>query len=426
MAPLRAFVDALVTSLKLCAPSPAPAPAAPSAARPQPRRRIARSSSARLADLELVRSLAPALFGEVLLCVDRRSRSPVAVKRVDVASARAKRTLERGVRVAEDLERERAVHAELAAGLVDAADAQADARDPLGSRNLLLLREEVACRGSLFLVFPFCERGDLFDAVRTHRSGDGRLPERAARLYFGDVLRALLEMKRQGLAHRDISLENVMLTRQLGADLASTDEERDCCYLGDFGLAARADGPAPAGRIGKTWYMAPEVFAAEDAVDTLAADVWSLGVLLCIMLTGAPLVRVPATTDAHFRTIADGDADASEASGLRLLLRKWFPSDGELSAATRDLLASMLRVDPRKRPTLEQVASHAFFDRCVQNGDVYSVDKLGVDLETTPRRSSVGEAVARSMTRVLSKTRFSWASTSSTVSSDDLDAFLSS
>lgn len=477
MGPLRAYLDAALASLKSCslAPSTPPPSSHPTSHRgvalPLKKRRptrVERSSSARLGDLELVRTLAPALFGEVLLCADRRgygyvdhgyegnhNQLPlVAVKRVELASARTKRTLERGVRVAEDLEHERAVHYALVAGSSSSCASDAlgydAARDPLGSRNLLLLREEIQCRGSLFLVFDYCARGDLFDKVRTHSSGEGRLPERTARVYLRDVVRALVAMKARGFAHRDISLENVMLvekastkrgTLQDGYDECNhvegyecnhvegyactpadgADEDEDaCCYLGDFGLAVRADRTAPAGRVGKTWYMAPEVFAGDRAVDPLPADVWSLGVLLCIMLTGAPLVRVPAASDAHFRTLSAG-------GGVALLLNKWFPTEAELSADARALLAGMLDVDPSRRLTLEQIADHPFLDgrpHCgpTADGAVYNGTE---EIADVPRRSSIGGAVARSVSRALSKTRFSWASTSSTVSSEDLDTFLS-
>lgn len=144
-------------------------------------------------------------------------------------------------------------------------------------------------------------------------------------------------MKQNGLAHRDISLENVLL------------DAEGVCHVCDFGLATQHGKPLAPGRVGKAWYMAPEVFAAKEPYDPLAADMWSLGVLLAIMLAGAPLV------EAHERGPAVPRPEPRR--GVRKL-RRVFPR--KLSEVTWDLLEKLLSMDPRKRPTLEQVVEHPF------------------------------------------------------------------
>ncbi|KAG6623953.1 CAMK protein kinase [Phytophthora cinnamomi] len=295
------------------APEPEPMPT---------RSTVTRSPPQRLSDLKVMETLAPALFGEVLLCLDSKTGRQFAVKRVDLRCARAQVTVGKQIRVVESLQQERAVHRKLVAQQTS---------------NLLLLEEEVQCGGNLYLVFPFCSGGDLFDVVR-HSPLDGRLPEATARRFLRDVVRGLLCMKRNGLAHRDISLENVLL------------DAEGVCHLCDFGLATQHGKLLAPGRVGKAWYMAPEVFAAQEPYDPLPADVWSLGVLLAIMLAGAPLVEKPTCDDRQFRVLSHG-------GGVRKL-RRVFPR--KLSEVTWDLMEKLLSMDPRKRPTLEQVAEHPF------------------------------------------------------------------
>lgn len=300
--------------------------------RPQPTRepapsmpvstKVIRSPPQRLSDLKVMETLAPALFGEVLLCLDSKTGRQFAVKRVDLRCARAQVTVGKQIRVVESLQQERAVHRRLVAARTS---------------NLLLLEEEVQCNGNLYLVFPFCSGGDLFDVVR-HSPLDGRLPETTARRFLRDVVRGLLCMKQNGLAHRDISLENVLL------------DAEGVCHVCDFGLATQHGKLLAPGRVGKAWYMAPEVFAAKESYNPLQADIWSLGVLLAIMLAGSPLVEKPTRDDRQFRVLGHG-------GGVRKL-RRVFPR--KLSEGAWDLMEKLLNMDPNKRPTLEQVADHQF------------------------------------------------------------------
>ncbi|KAL3672381.1 hypothetical protein V7S43_003066 [Phytophthora oleae] len=283
---------------------------------------VIRSPPQRLSDFKVMETLAPALFGEVLLCLDTKTGRQVAVKRVDRRCARAQVTVGKQIRVVESLQQERAVHRRLVAAQ---------------TTNLLLLEEEVQCGGNLYLVFPFCSGGDLFDVVR-HSPLDGRLPEATARRFLRDVVRGLLCMKQNGLAHRDISLENVLL------------DAEGVCHVCDFGLAARHRKLLAPGRVGKAWYMAPEVFAAKESYDPLQADMWSLGVLLAIMLAGAPLVEKPTCDDRQFRVLVHG-------GGVRKL-RRVFPR--KLSEVAWNLMEKLLNIAPQKRPTLEEVAEHPF------------------------------------------------------------------
>lgn len=283
---------------------------------------IIQSPPKRLSDFKVIRTLAPALFGEVLLCLDTKTGRQFAVKRVNMRCAEAQVTIGQHIQVVENLHQERAVHRKLVAAQ---------------TTNVLLLEEEVYYGGHLYLIFPYCEGGDLFNAVRRSPM-DGRLFEATSRRFLRDVVRGLLCMKENGLAHRDISLENVLL------------DVDNVCHICDFGLASEYKKLLAPGRVGKVWYMAPEVFAAKVPYDPLAADIWSLGVLLAIMLTGVPLVERPTYDDRHFCVL-------SHSGGVRRL-RRVFPR--KLSKNVWDLLDKLLTIDPRGRPTLEQVAAHPF------------------------------------------------------------------
>jgi serine/threonine protein kinase len=93
--------------------------------------------------------------------------------------------------------------------------------------------------------------------------------------------------------------------------------------------------------------MAPEIFQNNDSFDGFAIDLWAVGVILYVMLTGFQPYDSASMTDQRFQIIAEG----------RLVeqLENW---DIFLSEEAGDLLQKMLRVRPRDRLTLAQVMNH--------------------------------------------------------------------
>lgn len=137
--------------------------------------------------------------------------------------------------------------------------------------------KEFNCDGILFV---FYSGGDLHDYV----VNQGKLSERESSRILRKLSSALDFLHREGIAHLDVKLENVLF-----------DSNREP-YLCDFGLSVRlgADGRcnSPAGTV---IFCAPELQFG--AFDGRAADVWSLGVCAYAMSTG----MMPA----EFRNIYD-------------------------------------------------------------------------------------------------------------------------
>lgn len=197
----------------------------------------------------------------------------------------------------------------------------------------------------VFVAMEFCAGGDLYDHV-TRQQGH-RLEEREALRLTAQLAKGLQFLhERLNVAHRDLSLENVLLsTATNGAPVAK---------LCDFGLSMDAAATS-SDAVGKFYYMAPEVAACladpeAEPYDPKAADVWSLGVMLFIMLTGSPLFAEDRTRAPTLRVLAK--------YGVSKVLELWGNLQRQYSRRTVNLLACMLQVHPEHRLTIDEVVRH--------------------------------------------------------------------
>ncbi|KAK5312312.1 class II myosin [Exophiala xenobiotica] len=133
--------------------------------------------------------------------------------------------------------------------------------------NVVELHRAFGYQGHEYLVMELCDNGSLSDLLRTQ--GTMTLFETAKVLI--QLLGALRYIHGQGVVHRDVKPQNVLLDTNGNAK------------LGDFGLAAfisthkRLHQPC-----GTTEYMSPEVLDVSQQGYDEKADIWSAGVLMSV------------------------------------------------------------------------------------------------------------------------------------------------
>lgn len=142
-------------------------------------------------------------------------------------------------------------------------------------------------------VMPFYQDGDMQTLIANwHPEG---LPEAQVRFWMSEIVRGLLFLQQQGICHRDISPENVVINgdRAFIIDLGS------CLripYETQNGIVAIQNAPEGARTLrlinqpfhaGKLQYMPPEVFWM-DPLNGHAVDAWTCGTTMAFLLTGTP------------------------------------------------------------------------------------------------------------------------------------------
>jgi serine/threonine-protein kinase len=138
--------------------------------------------------------------------------------------------------------------------------------------------------GRLYLmVMDYIEGTDLRTFQSDHLRRDVLIPVPLGAFIVSRVARSLA-YAHQSIVHRDISPENLLISTQ------------GVVKLSDFGVAVSEGGE---GITGKIPYMSPEQIGGQ-GIDA-RTDLYSLGLVLYLLLTGIPLQRVPSRLPADDR-----------------------------------------------------------------------------------------------------------------------------
>lgn len=131
------------------------------------------------------------------------------------------------------------------------------------------------------LVLEHVGGGELFDLIDNAES-HARISESLLRRMFGELCKAVGWMHGVGLVHRDIKLENILLTSHPFNDEHGVPQSpQPLIKLSDFGLSRFIDPSSPllTTRCGSESYAAPELVTGRP-YDGRETDAWSCGVVL--------------------------------------------------------------------------------------------------------------------------------------------------
>ncbi|CAH8435443.1 unnamed protein product [Schistosoma rodhaini] len=188
--------------------------------------------------------------------------------------------------------------------------------------NIVQLYEVIETGRYVYLVMEYAKNGEMFEYLLKHN----RMSESDARRKFRQILSAVQYCHRKNIVHRDLKAENLLLDYQNNIKLA------DFGFANHFNAASLLDtfcGSPP--------YAAPELLNGEKYMGP-EVDVWALGVLLYLFISGTLPFEASTLKELHRRiTQCDYRIPYFMSTKCELIIKR------------------MLEIDPIKRSCLEEL-----------------------------------------------------------------------
>jgi len=220
--------------------------------------------------------------------------------------------------------------------------------------NIIKIYQVIESEDETLIVMEYAPGGELIDYILTKK----HLNETEARKFFRQIISAIDHCHMANVVHRDLKLENLLLSKDKNI------------LITDFGLGRTFDGST---KDYMTTFCGTPNYAAVELISGIPyigvkSDIWALGVILYVMMTGKPPFD-GKSINALYRRIKriDYKIPSYFSKDLSNLLAKIFVRDPEQRASINDLredpwvnyeeVEKPLRIFPINAQEMEQIVS---------------------------------------------------------------------
>ena len=252
---------------------------------------------------DLVTSIGSGNYAEVYKAVRKEGQKPVAVKVIDLTKANENyRT--------------------------NFLQSEIDVLQVCKHHNVIKIYEISQMKKRIFMIMEFAPNGTLTDWLRDR----GAFTESTAHLMFTQIVSAIHHMHSHRIAHRDLKLENILLTENFNPKVS------DFSYAVKYG----PKDPKNTSYCGSLPYFSPELLQRHP-YNPLISDIWSLGVCFYIMLNdGLPfklgndrlMLNKQLTKDWKFKS----KVEHKLSEDLKSMVRKMLEPDVGLRISAAQLI----------------------------------------------------------------------------------------
>jgi len=199
--------------------------------------------------------------------------------------------------------------------------------------NVAKIYDTFETKKDLWIVMEYMTEGDLADLIMK-----GRMKEKEVISIVRQIAQALSYLHSRGIVHRDIKLENIMLTQKSGKSIVK---------LIDFGISTRiGDHILRPSSVGTPGWLAPEIISRRKYDES--ADMWSLGIATYVLLVGVLPFDEPLL-NSSYGTKTDFCVD--------------FRSAWHVTTDGCDFISRLITKDPSQRLTASEALKHPWLTR---------------------------------------------------------------
>jgi len=215
--------------------------------------------------------------------------------------------------------------------------------------NILRSRDCYMDKDNFYICTDLCKGGELFDKIKQMKS----FAEVEAADIIETIISAIAHCHSKNIVHRDLKPENILFRTKATKDL----------IIIDFGDAKIIEEEALYDDfVGTAFYLAPECIRNRKGWELKKTDIWTIGVIAYVMLTGRPPFY-----------------GRDNKAILRKILRakiswKTRKSTSKISSCAKHFVEWLLMKDPKERPTANEALEHKWL-----KGNA-ATDDLGTEL----------------------------------------------
>ena len=159
----------------------------------------------------------------------------------------------------------------------------------LNHEGIAKVYEFFADQGYIFIVMEYCKGGDLLSLFK-----NGNHPEiKTAERIFKQVLDAVCYLHDNGIAHRDLKLENIVLDGNGNPKII------------DFDSMSTNGTQKSKEIVGTLQYLCPEALINNE-YNPFKADIWALGIIFATLINGQLPYRIPKDNNDMRKIIKKG------------------------------------------------------------------------------------------------------------------------
>jgi serine/threonine protein kinase len=213
----------------------------------------------------------------------------------------------------------------------DEIQRELDVMNAVHSRRVAKLWDGFETAEFVVLMLDLATGGELFDYLAEKDT----LTEDEAAKFTRHILEGIDCMHEKNIVHLDLKPENIMLK----------DRNKSEVIIIDLGLARDLNQGEVKVICGTPEFMAPEVLNYDPV--TLATDMWAVGVIVYIMLSGC----------SPFLGDDDAETMANVSNGHYEFYEEYF---NEVSATAKDFIKRLLRIRPKDRCSVSECLTHSW------------------------------------------------------------------